>query len=87
LKCGKRKVTEMLNFEISGPLSDQVASSLVVIVLLSIAIILVGLKVEKLKATDTPKGLVLVMVMFFEAVQNMIAEHFPGKKLRCSDHI
>ncbi len=71
-----------MNFELTGPLSDQLVSSLVVIVFLGIVIIITGIRVGKLKPTDTPKGLLLVFVLFFEAVLNLIKPHFSGKKLK-----
>jgi len=72
----------MLDFKIVGPLSSQVISTLIIVFVLSVIFIIVGLKVSKLKPTDTPKGLVLVVVMFVEMVKNLIGEHLEGKKLQ-----
>lgn len=71
----------MLDFQIIAPLSPQVISTLIVVFVLSLIFIIVGFKVSKLKPTDTPKGFVFVVVYFFEMIQNMIKENFPGKKL------
>ncbi len=72
----------MLDFKIFGPLSPQIISTLIIVAVLSIFFIIIGLRVSKLKATDTPKGIVLVVISFFEIIRNLIGEQFQGKKLK-----
>lgn len=70
----------MLDFKIFGPLSPQVVSTIIIVTILALFFIIIGLKVSKLKPTDTPRGIVLVVIGFFEIIQNLIGEHLQGKK-------
>lgn len=72
----------MLDFKLIGALSPQVISSLIVIVFLSTVSIIVGLKVDKLKPTDVPKGIVFLVILITQMIRDMLKENFPGKKLQ-----
>ncbi|MBN2504457.1 MAG: F0F1 ATP synthase subunit A [Bacilli bacterium] len=72
----------MLDFKLFGPLSPQVISTLIVVTVLSVFFIIVGGRIGKLKATETPKGIVFVTLMFVEQVIKLINEHLEGKKLK-----
>lgn len=69
-----------MNVQLIAPLSPQVISTLIVVGVLSLIFIIVGIKVSKLSPSDTPKGLVFIVVMLVEGFQNLIRDYMPGKR-------
>lgn len=76
----KRKVIRLIEFVFDNPISEQLFSSLLVIVILSIIFIIIGKKVEKLSPTETPKGFVFLMVQIVDLFNNFIKQNLSGKR-------
>lgn len=72
----------MLDFKIIGPISPQVISTLIVVVVLSIIFIIGGHKIGKLKPTDTPKGLAFLLFSLVDTIRNLMKEHLPGNRMK-----
>ena len=67
----------MINFYIG--LSNGLKASLIITSVLIVVLVIIGSKVQKLKASDVPTGISLVSIMFVEMVNNMISNIY-GKK-------
>jgi len=61
-------------------LSPQVVSSLIIITALSIFFIIMGRKISKVKPTETPKGLLFLVVFLTEMFIGMVKPYMPGKR-------
>lgn len=57
-------------------LSDGMKSSLIIIGFLMITTTIIGLRVKRLQPADTPRGFILISVMFVEMVNNMMNDFF-----------
>jgi F-type H+-transporting ATPase subunit a len=64
----------MIDFYLNLP--PGMKSSLIIITILSIVLIIAGLKIKKLKPSDVPSGLSLVSVMFVEGINKTVANSF-----------
>jgi len=72
----------MLDFKLSGPLSPNVISTLIVVFVLGLIAVIVGIKVGKLDHRKTPRGFVFVCVMIVDVFNRFISDHLPGKRTK-----
>lgn len=60
-------------------LSAGIKSSLIIIFVLSVFMIIIGLRVKKLQPSDVPGGLTLLSIMFVEGINDMIKETYKSR--------
>lgn len=60
-------------------LAPGVKSSLIITFVLSVSLIVIGMRVKKLSAGDVPTGITFIAVLFVETVNNMIESVFKSK--------
>lgn len=70
------------SFELYGPLSPNIISSLLVIIALSILAISIGHRIDKLDPKETPKGFTLAMVFIVDTFNNFIKQHLTGNRYK-----
>ncbi|MDY0023335.1 MAG: F0F1 ATP synthase subunit A [Candidatus Izemoplasmatales bacterium] len=72
----------MLDFNISGPLSPQVISTIIIISILAITFIIVGIRVKRLDPNKTPKGFVLICIMIVDFFNTFVQNYISGKRFK-----
>jgi len=75
-------VTPLIEIRLFGPLSGNVVTSLIIVAVLSTIAILVGRKVSKLDARETPKGFVFAVILIVDTFNKFIKEHLPGDRFK-----
>lgn len=68
-----------MNFELISPISPNVISTIVIVIVLSIVFILVGVRVKRLDPADTPKGFVFLMIQVVDGFSGFIKEYISPK--------
>lgn len=69
-----------MNFELIGPISPAVLSTLIIVLVLSIIFIIAGAKVKKLNPTETPKGFMFLMVTVVDFFNKFLSGYIDKKK-------
>lgn len=71
-----------MNFELFGPISPAVFSTIVIVAVLSIIFIIAGCQVKKLDLEKAPKGFMLIMVSIVDFFNNFISTYIDKKKFK-----
>lgn len=70
----------IVQFDLFGPISPAVFSTIVIIALLSIIFIIAGIKVKKLDPAKTPKGFMFLVISIVDFFNNFLGGYIPEKK-------
>jgi F-type H+-transporting ATPase subunit a len=70
----------IVQFDLYGPISPAVFSTLVIIVVLSIIFIIAGLRVRKLDPAKTPKGFMFIMITLVDFFNKFLGGYITEKK-------
>jgi F-type H+-transporting ATPase subunit a len=71
-----------MNFELTGPISASVISTLIIVAVLATVFILVGIKVKRLDPAETPKGFVFVCIEIVGLFNRFIKDYMTGKRFK-----
>ncbi|MBI9009865.1 MAG: F0F1 ATP synthase subunit A [Tenericutes bacterium] len=69
-----------MQFDLIGPISPAVFSTLVIIAILSVIFIIAGLWVKKLDPAKTPKGFMFIMITIVDFFNKFLGGYIPDKK-------
>ena len=69
-----------MNFDLTGPISPAVFSTLIIVGFLSIAFIIAGIRIKKMDPAKTPKGFMFVMVAIVDFFNKFLSGYIEGKK-------
>ncbi len=71
-----------MNFDLIGPISPAVVSTLVIVGFLSIIFIIAGLRIQKMDPAKTPKGFMFLMVTIVDFFNKFLSGYIEGKKFK-----
>ncbi|MCK4551485.1 MAG: F0F1 ATP synthase subunit A [Tenericutes bacterium] len=69
-----------MNFDLYGPISPSVISTLIIVVFLSIIFIIAGVKIKKMDPAKTPKGFMFICISIVEFFNKFLSEYIEEKK-------
>jgi F-type H+-transporting ATPase subunit a len=73
---------KMLEFKLFSPMSPNVISTLIIVVILALVFIIAGLKVKKLNPAETPKGFLFLCIALVDFLHDFLDEYISGKRLK-----
>jgi F-type H+-transporting ATPase subunit a len=71
-----------MKFELLSPISPNVISTLVIVLVLSVVFIIVGVRIRKLDPARTPKGFIFVCVTLVDNFNNFVSDYISGKRFK-----
>ncbi|MGE4571864.1 MAG: F0F1 ATP synthase subunit A [Candidatus Izemoplasmatales bacterium] len=72
----------MNDFTLFEPLSSAARSTIIVFVLLSVLLIVIGMKIKKLDPKKTPKGFLFGCIMLVDTFNNFVSEYMEKDKFK-----
>lgn len=70
------------NFKLIAQPAPNLVSSVIIILVLGIAFILIGKKVDRLNPKEAPKGFMLAMILLVDTFNKFIKEQLPGSRFK-----
>ncbi len=70
------------NFKLIAQPAPNLVSSVIIILVLGIAFILIGKRVDRLDPKETPKGFMLAMILLVDTFNKFIKEQLPGSRFK-----